>query len=412
MTHRIAFAACTAGWFLFLFVLGHAQQVGEPLPPWSAGTLEIHQISTGRGNSALLIFPDGTSLMVDAGDLDRGGVTTQRPNASRNAGEWIARYAKRMLAHDPNPSIDYALMTHFHPDHIGGPRLESRRSRGGYRVSGISEVAEHLPVRTLLDRAWPEYNYPATVARIENYRAFLDWQQQNVGLVVQRFRPGRNDQIRLQRDPGRFPTFEVRNIAANGEVWTGLGTTTRQMFPRPEDLSVDDYPTENSCSTVIRVSYGKFDYLSGGDLPGAPDPTGGPRWTDMETAIAPVVGPIDVLLVNHHGMYNASNEVFLKSLRPRVLVMSSNSGPLTPDFGVVDRLLSTRIFSGPRDVFATGVLAPMRAVLGERLKQFRSTQGHVVVRVDSDGETFRVFVLDDSAENFVVTAVHGPYQAR
>jgi hypothetical protein len=53
----------------------------------------------------------------------------------------------------------------------------------------------------------------------------------------------------------------------------------------------------------------------------------------------------------------------------------------------------------------------MRAVLGERLNQFRSTQGHIVVRVDADGETFRIFVLDDSDENYVVKAVHGPYQA-
>jgi hypothetical protein len=89
----------------------------------------------------------------------------------------------------------------------------------------------------------------------------------------------------------------------------------------------------------------------------------------------------------------------------------SSSGPVTPDFGVVTRLLSTRVFPGPRDIFTTGVLAPTRAVLGERLNQFRSTQGHIVVRVDADGETFRIFVLDDSDENYVVKAVHGPYQA-
>ncbi|MEP6494314.1 MAG: hypothetical protein ABJF01_16645 [bacterium] len=29
--------------------------------------MDIHQISTGRGNSALFIFPDGTTLLVDAG---------------------------------------------------------------------------------------------------------------------------------------------------------------------------------------------------------------------------------------------------------------------------------------------------------------------------------------------------------
>ena len=31
------------------------------------GALEIHHISTGRGNSTLCIFPDGTTLLIDAG---------------------------------------------------------------------------------------------------------------------------------------------------------------------------------------------------------------------------------------------------------------------------------------------------------------------------------------------------------
>lgn len=39
-----------------------AQQVGQPLPPWTPGTLDVHQINTGRGHSALRIFPDGTSI--------------------------------------------------------------------------------------------------------------------------------------------------------------------------------------------------------------------------------------------------------------------------------------------------------------------------------------------------------------
>src|SRR5262249_54345135 len=80
----------TAGW---------AQKVGDSLPAWTEGTLDIHQINTGKGNSALFILPDGTSLLVDAGWLgdERGrsaarGVP-QRPDATRNPGEWIARYA-------------------------------------------------------------------------------------------------------------------------------------------------------------------------------------------------------------------------------------------------------------------------------------------------------------------------------
>jgi hypothetical protein len=32
-----------------------APAVGSPLPRWTPGTLDIHQISTGRGNSALVV---------------------------------------------------------------------------------------------------------------------------------------------------------------------------------------------------------------------------------------------------------------------------------------------------------------------------------------------------------------------
>ena len=45
-----------------------AQSVGSPLPPWQTGTLDIHVINTGRGDAALLILPDGTTMQFDAGD--------------------------------------------------------------------------------------------------------------------------------------------------------------------------------------------------------------------------------------------------------------------------------------------------------------------------------------------------------
>ena len=41
--------------------------IGSPLPPWREGNFDIHHIDTGRGNSTLLVLPDGTTLMIDAG---------------------------------------------------------------------------------------------------------------------------------------------------------------------------------------------------------------------------------------------------------------------------------------------------------------------------------------------------------
>ena len=41
------------------------------------------------------------------------------------------------------------------------------------------------------------------------------------------------------------------------------------------------------------MSYGKFDYYKGGDIPGIAD-TGVPQWHDVETPVAKVVGAVDV----------------------------------------------------------------------------------------------------------------------
>ena len=38
------------------------------LPKWQEGYMDIHTIATGRGDATLVIMPDGTTLMIDAGD--------------------------------------------------------------------------------------------------------------------------------------------------------------------------------------------------------------------------------------------------------------------------------------------------------------------------------------------------------
>src|SRR5579872_3440058 len=133
--------------------------VGAPLPSWTPGAVDIHQISTGRGNSALFILPDGTTLLVDAGAAADGlPETDPHPDGSRSPGAWIARYIMRHLPASAN-ALDFAIITHFHADHIGQVNPASPLdSTGSYRLTGITEVDAAIPIHTLLDRGWPDYS--------------------------------------------------------------------------------------------------------------------------------------------------------------------------------------------------------------------------------------------------------------
>ncbi|MBZ5584645.1 MAG: MBL fold metallo-hydrolase [Acidobacteriia bacterium] len=376
--------------------------------------LEIHQISTGRGNSGLYIFPDGTTMLVDAGENARKTErhTPDRPDASHPAGEWIVRYIRHALRYQAQPALDYVLLTHFHGDHMGDPSEASPVSKSGaYKLAGLAEVGESLRIGKLLDRGWPDYNYPAALedGATKNYRAFVKWQTGNNGLKVERFAPGRNDQVVLLHAAKQYPDFEFRNIGANGEVWTGVGAATRQHFPALETVPRADWPSENMCSISFRLSYGKFDFFNGGDITGIPSP-GYPLWQDVETPVAKAVGPVEAAILDHHGYIDTMNEFLIATLRPRVWTLSVwESGH--PTSAVWHRLNSTRLYPGPREVFATDLHPGVRAVISG-IEKLASDRGHIVLRVSPGGGEFRVVIVDDSNESHRVLKVFGPYQSR
>jgi hypothetical protein len=390
------------------------ETVGREISPWRPGMLEIHQMSTGRGNSGLYIFPDGTTMLVDAGENARKTPrhTPDRPDASRPAGEWIARYIRHALRDRPQPALDYVLLTHFHGDHMGDPSDASPASKSGsYKLSGLTYLGESVKFGKLLDRGWPDYSYPAPIQNgtMKNYRAFVTWQTRNNGLKVERFAPGRNDQVVLLHHGKKYPDFEFRKIGANGEIWTGVGTATRHHFPALDALPQADWPSENMGSTSFRLSYGKFDYFSGGDIPGIPSP-GFPAWQDVETPVAKAVGPVEAAILNHHGYIDSMNEFLIATLRPRVWMLSVwDSGH--PTSAAWRRLNSTRLYPGPREVFATDLHPGVRAVISG-IEKLASDRGHIVLRVSPGGGEFRVIIVDDSTESHLVSEVFGPYESR
>jgi arginine repressor len=50
-------------------------------------------------------------------------------------------------------------------------------------------------------------------------------------------------------------------------------------------------------------------------------------------------------------------------------------------------------------------------VIGSRIDDMKSRQGHIVIRVAPGGNSYMIYILDDSEENFEVTGIHGPYSS-
>jgi beta-lactamase superfamily II metal-dependent hydrolase len=396
-----------------------AQKVGDPLPDWTAGTMDIHEISTGRGSSTFVIMPDGTTMLYDVGEVTQitdpkrvPRYVEAKPDTTRAAGEWIIRYIKPWLKQTPATQIDYALLFHFHWDHMGQVTDESPQSKyGPYKQTGITRVAEQIPIKTILDRGWPDYIYPTeqNSPTMLNYRAFLNAQIKVNKVKVERFQAGSNQQVVLKYKPKDYPEFEVRNVAANGAVWTGVSNVTRSHYPLLDVLEKEDYPDENMCSIALRLSYGKFDYFTGGDIRGIPQ-VGGANWQDLETPIAQAIGPVEVSLLNHHGYIDSQNTFFVSTLRPQVWLLSvwdsAHPSPM-----VYKRLISEKLYPGPRDIFSTGMHEANKLV-AVGLDKLASDQGHIVLRVAPDGNTFQVIVLDDDVENGKIKSIHGPYICR
>src|SRR5687768_13442551 len=407
----------------------NAQEVGKPLPLWQEGMLDLHHINTGRGDAAFYILPDGTTFLLDAGEMppmNSPRRTQPHPDGSKPAHEWIAIYVKKFMPSISNGQIDYALITHFHNDHFGGYYPDAPLSRTGkYFRSGITGVGDEIRINTMIDRGYPDYKYPAQmktlrasksespeledgVKGVVNYWNFVDHHVKASGMKAQSLRAGRDDQIVLLHDSKKFPEFKVRNVKSNGSIWTGKGSETFEHFtPYNDSINI----SENPLSNAIRIDYGDFRYYTGGDCPSIAD-LGQPKWNDVGTPVAKAVGEVDVAVMDHHGNRDSHNEFNVKTLRPRVWIQQTWSSD-HPGHDVLRRITSEFLYPGPRDLFATNMMEANKIVIGPLIERsYKSTDGHILVRVMPGAKDYFVVILNDENLGNEVKAVFGPYQTK
>jgi beta-lactamase superfamily II metal-dependent hydrolase len=381
-------------------------EAGDTLASRREGEMDIHHIDTGRGNCTLIVAPDGTTIMIDAGAGTGSpqAISAAHPDESRRPGEWQARYA---LRHAGTSSLDYLVVTHLHPDHFGDVNDRTPLAKdGAFRLTGVSDVDALMPIGTVIDRAYPDYGEtsPPSTPFFENYLNYLK-SRAKAGRVVQKACVGSDQQLSL-RNSAQYPSFKTRILAANGTVWSGRSDEVKRIVPAKPDVQ----PNENIYSIALRLSYGRFSYYTGGDL--ASDTYDGRySWMDTETPVARVAGRTEVATANHHGYFDACNAEFVRNLDAQVYIIQSwDVGH--PGAAQMQRMLGAWQNKATRDVFATN-LHPANQLMNRRFApQLKSQQGHIVVRVAPGGDSYRIFVLDSSDERNLVKGSFGPYLSR
>ena len=351
---------------VFLLLPLNAQHKNS-LPKWQEGYLDIHVMATAEGEATYMVFPDGTSMLVDASGIE---------------GEDVSRYIQKFSEGTPSEGrLDYVILTHFHVDHMGG----------------IKTVGEQMEIGKLLDRGWPSYDFPsAEYVRevsggfIDDYRKLVDGQ----GVACERFDVGKADQIVCVKNNEKYrDIFRVVNLGANGESWTGNGTKKQVNYKgNPADIE------ENAFSCSMRVDYGKFRYYTGGDLTGGwwgMTPEDNPKERDFESPIASVCGPVTAMKLNHHGWKDSSNAFFIQTLSPEVVFISS-ADKTCPQYFTLKRVMDKMICQSEMEVFCTTDAAKELNPKPSHFIERMNAIGHLVIRVYEEGKKYQVFVMQNN----------------
>ncbi len=254
---------------------------------WTAGaatTLEIWFIDVEGGQATLIVTPAGESMLVDAGYSPQNwrGATPAVPNG---------RDPSRILEAAKQAGIsklDYLLVTHFHPDHVGG----------------VPDVASKLPVGTFIDYGAPFSDDASTLNWFRNYEPV---------------RTTGKHQLAVPGDRVPLKGLDVTIVSAGGAlISTPLAESSRA---NSSCSNLEDFPedgTENFRSIGFVVRFGAFRFLDLGDLSG-----------NTLTGLAcprDLIGPVSVYLIAHHGDYDTNVPTLYGTLRPRVAIM--NNGPM------------------------------------------------------------------------------------
>ncbi|MGH9752808.1 MAG: ComEC/Rec2 family competence protein, partial [Blastocatellia bacterium] len=220
-----------------------------PTPFVTQGRLQVYALDVGQGDSSLIITPEGKSVLIDAGPPQAGD-------------EVVAALQKKNIK-----SLDLAVATHPHADHIGGMRA----------------VLENVEVKNFLDsgQSFASNEYERLLRAIKEKRVrFIEAKK---GMTFDL-----DSGVKLEALNPRGDGQWITKVRSGGSV-------------------------ENANSVVLRLSYGNFSMLFTGDAEFETEQL-------MMKSSAPLRA--QVLKVGHHGSRHATSGRFLEAVAPEAAVIS------------------------------------------------------------------------------------------
>jgi len=323
--------------------------------------LEIHHIDVGQGDSTLIIGPNKTTLLIDAGDSGY---------FSPDGGKIVFEYLESInIDH-----LDYIVVTHTDGDHVGGfafsnyatsrhSILMAEREDGSMKSwsgssgvdddgngytdfigdDGCSDPAETPDPAEIgfngSDPYFPSIAYDngddATVPYCGLTKTFRRYVQTVVAAKVRNPLGTYAQLMETYHNPIDLGDGATATIVCSGG-WVAQNPSRISGTDGTNSLSV------NSRSVGVYVQYKGFDYLIAGDLTGNESPYMEQALRDLLVSISdsPAGDPVDVLRINHHGSDNSSAQSYLNGLKPEVAIISLGDGNSYghPKQEVIDRL--------------------------------------------------------------------------
>lgn len=291
-------------------------------------TLMIVAINVGQGDAMLIVTPSSQAILIDAGPPESGKISI------------IPLFLRLGIHH-----LDYIFSSHYDFDHIGGiPEV----------IAGFDEklgTKDDLLPSISHDRG----SSPANEGDVfEDYLKAIDDSRQTLL-------------------PGNKIDFEdgvtIDCLIVNGET-----ADDQEIILEPDE--------ENEASIGLLIQYGDFRFFTSGDLSGGGFSGNNPK-KDLEGIVAPLVGEIDILKVNHHGSETSTSQLFVEELSPTVSLISVGNDN---DFGHPKPAVLARLDQIGSAVYQTeqgaGGFLPSAHILNDSIFIFVEEDGSYTVNGD------------------------------